>query len=70
MKTDWAAAISALFTSGVTAVEIADATHSSRQAVYFWAAGSREPQGSNITLLTALCNKRSIKLQAKKNPAV
>ena len=70
MKTDWAAAVNALFQSGVTAVEIADATHSSRQAVYLWAAGSREPQGSNITLLTALCNKRNIKLTAKKNPAV
>ncbi len=65
MKTDWAAAVNALFQSGVTAVQIADATHSSRQAVYFWAAGSREPQGSNITLLTALCNKRNIKLTGK-----
>ena len=70
MKTDWAAAVTALLTEGLTAQNIADATHSSRQAVYLWAAGSREPQGSNITLLTALCNKRNIKLQAKKNPAV
>lgn len=70
MTVDWAAAVNALFQSGVTAVEIADATLSSRAAVYYWASGQREPQGSNITLLTALCNKRNIKLRAKKNPAV
>lgn len=70
MKTDWATAVTSLLSSGLTAQDIADATLSSRAAVYYWASGQREPQGSNITLLTALCNKRNIKLQAKKNPAV
>lgn len=70
MKTDWATAITSLLSSGLTAQDIAEATHSSRQAVYLWAAGKRDPQGSNIVLITALCNKRNIKLTAKKNPAV
>jgi hypothetical protein len=65
MKTDWAAAVSALLNNGLTAQNIADATHSSRQAVYLWAAGKREPQGSNITLITALCNKHNIALRTK-----
>ena len=70
MKTDWAAAVNALFQSGVTAVQIAETVGVSRQAVYLWASGQRKPEGGSCTVLLSMCNKRNIKLTAKKNPAV
>lgn len=70
MKTDWATAVTSLLSSGLTAQQIADTVGVSRQAVYMWASGQRTPEGGSCTVLLSMCNKRSIKLQAKKNPAV
>ncbi len=70
MKTDGAAAVNALLSSGLTAVEIADPVGVTRATVYFWAAGKVEPKGDNAMSVLSMCNKRNIKLQAKKNPAV
>lgn len=70
MKTDWAAAVNALLSSGLTAQQIADTVGVSRQAVYLWASGQRTPEGGSCTVLLSMCNKRNIKLTAKKNPAV
>ena len=68
--TDWAAAVNALLSSGLTAVEIADTVGVTRATVYFWAAGKVEPKGDSAMIVLSMCNKRNIKLQAKKNPAV
>ncbi len=70
VTTDWAAATNALLSSGLTAQQIADTVGVSRQAVYLWASGQRKPEGGSCTVLLSMCNKRNIKLAAKKNPAV
>jgi predicted transcriptional regulator len=70
VTTDWAAAVNALLSSGLTAVQIAETVGVTRAAVYMWASGQRTPEGGSCTVLLSMCNKRSIPLQAKKNPAV
>lgn len=64
--TDWAAAVNALLSSGLTAQNIADTVGVSRQAVYLWASGQRTPEGGSCTVLLSMCNKRNIKLTAKR----
>lgn len=70
VTTDWTAAVNALLSSGLPAQQIAETVGVSRQAVYLWASGQRKPEGGSCTVLLSMCNKRNIKLQAKKNPAV
>ena len=70
MRTDWAAAINALLSSGLTADQIAGTVGVSRQNVYMWAAAKYETKGDSAMIVLSMCNKRNIKLQAKKNPAI
>lgn len=66
--TDWAAAVNALLSSGLSAPQIAATVGVSRQAVYMWAANQRQPEGGSCTVLLSMCNKRKIMLQQKTRP--